>query len=93
MSMKSYGATMAAGIVDEAFGAYTVDNVNYHYYIVKWTEKPFMVVEDEELKFGEGEDSVLAFKGDWACHGVWLEELLSVKNWWTMTNRSCIVRM
>ena len=64
MSMKSYSATMAAGIVDGAFGAYTVDNVNYHYYIVKWTEEPFMVVEDEELKFGEGEDYVLVFKGD-----------------------------
>lgn len=94
VSMADYGETVASGVVEGSFGAYIVaDDPGYDYYMCQWEGSPFKVEKDELIVPGEGEDAVQVYEGDWICRGVWLEKLPDARNWWTMTDRSCIVRM
>jgi len=93
VALKGYGETVAEGVEVGGYGAYIVDDHDYDYYLCRWTAEPFRVEQDEDMWVGEGEDPVQVFEGDWVCRGIRLEKLPQAKNWWTMTDRPCLVRM
>ena len=92
-TLKGYGKTIADGVVVGGFGAYIVEDPDYEYYLCRWTEEPYVAEKDEEVDMGEGEQKVKVYKNDWICRGKWLQKLPRADGWWTMTDRSCLVRM
>ena len=73
-------------------GAYSVADPKFdNYYVVMWDAEPECAEEDTEIEL-EGQKFPVS-KGDWYCRGVWLDKLHGAKGWWTLTDRSCIVRL
>jgi len=91
-NLKEYGKSVASAVVVGGYGAYSVEgDDNYDYYVCRWTDEPYEVLEDGEITVGE--ETTQVYKGDWVCRGSWLEKLPRAKNWWTAENRPCLVRM
>ena len=68
-----------------------MDDPNYHYYLVKWIGEPYQAPQTETVVVGN--DKFPVVKGDWLCRGLWLEKLPEARNWWTMTDRECVVQL
>jgi len=94
-TLRETGKTWAKQVIEGNVGAYRVDDKKYsNYYLVKWEGEPQMAEETEEIQLeGNTEDTFTVNKGDWYCHGEWLDKLRGAKGWWTLTGTPCIVRL
>ena len=72
MNMKT-GRRYASEIIDGSFGAYMVDGESSPFYIVQWSDKPWMAEKDDEENL---DGHVYKWsKGDYLCRGNWLDKL------------------
>ena len=83
-TLREIGKRYEKEIVDGAFCAYDVDDPNHEYYIARVNGDAKMADEDTEFEFGKEKFSVR--KGDYYCHGFWLDKLPGARNWFTMTD-------
>ena len=83
-TLREIGKRYEKEIVDGAFCAYDVDDPNHEYYIARVKGDAKMAMEDMEFEFGKEKFSVR--KGDYYCHGFWLDKLPGARNWFTMTD-------
>ena len=73
------------------FAAYTVDDDNYDYYLVRIDQKAKQAEKTEVIKLHEEEFAVA--KGEWICYGTWLSMVPNTTKWWHQTNQKCVVRL
>ena len=81
-------------IAEGNLGAYCIaDDPKYLCYAVEWEGEPWQAEKDKELAIGP--ETFAVHKGDWICKGIWLEKLVSGRNWHTMTEirQECVVRL
>ena len=83
-TLREIGRRYEKEIVDGAFCAYDVDDPNHEYYIAKVKGNAKMAETDMEFEFGKEKFRVR--KGDYYCHGLWLDKLPRARNWFTMTD-------
>ena len=83
-TLREIGRRYEKEIVDGAFCAYDVDDPNHEYYIAKVKGDAKMAETDMEFEFGKEKFRVR--KGDYYCHGLWLDKLPRARNWFTMTD-------
>ena len=92
-TLRESGKTWASQVVEGNVGAYTVDDQReQNFYFVKWDGEPTKALATEEIEVDGGEKFTVT-EGDWYCEGEWLERLKGARGWWTLTGRSCIVRL
>ena len=90
-TLRQLGETISKEIEVGNIGAYSVDDPEYNYYLVRWDEEP--QVADADKTFELGGDKVVVYKGDWYCKGTWLQKVKGAKNWWTKHGQQCVVRL
>ena len=77
-TLKEIGKRYEKEIVDGVFCAYDVDDSNHEYHNARVKGGAIMAEEDMEFEFGKEKFSVQ--KGDYNCHGLWLDKLPRAQN-------------
>jgi hypothetical protein len=90
-TLKQLAKTISRNVVIGGVGAYAVDNDVGQYYLVKWTQVPWELLEDEIIMVKNTMTTVL--RGDWICEGRWLNRVECARYWYTVGDTVVTVRM
>ena len=90
-NLETFGYRMSLSIRIGRFAAYTVDDPNYDYYLVKVDEQAKQAERTEVIQL-DGEEFPVT-EGEWICYGTWLSIVPNTTKWWYQTNQRCVVRL
>lgn len=94
-TLQEMGCTYSTQVEVGTIGAHSCSDPKYdNWYLVMWAGEPERATEDKVIEFYGGKDSVTVWEGDWYCRAFYLDKLgKGAPNWWTRTDRECVVRL
>ena len=91
-SMHTIGERYSKEICDGDVLAYSVDDASHDgFYLARCKGLPKQAEDDITITIDR--DNYELRKGDWYCRAIWFEKLYGARNWWTMPDRNCIVKL